>query len=79
MIINREDSLTCLNLFFESNSNVARKSNRRVDSPGLRFAGPPSLRLRRKVGKEKERKPLYARSGERGDERSDVGGESILV
>jgi len=48
-------------------------SNRRIDSPGLRFAGPPSLRLWRKEGKEKKRKPLYARSGERGDDRSDVG------
>jgi hypothetical protein len=46
----------------------------KTDSPGLRFAEPPSLRLRRKEGGEKKKEnPLYARSGERDDERSDVG------
>jgi hypothetical protein len=47
------------------------------DSPGLRFAGPPSLHLRWKEGFENPWTffaiPLYARSGERGDKRSDVG------
>jgi len=27
----------------------------RIDSPGLRFAGPPSLRLRRKEGRENKK------------------------
>jgi hypothetical protein len=40
-----------------------------VDSPGLRFAGPPSLRLR--VKRVKKESPLC--EAERGDERSEVG------
>jgi len=47
----------------------------RVDSPGLRFAGPPSLRLWRKEGFSNPSylNPLFPRSEERGDKRSDVG------
>ena len=54
-----------------------------VYSPGLRYAGPPSLRLRRKEGmgkwiKDKRTKkkffhPLSSEAEERVDKRSDVG------
>jgi len=38
------------------------KASRRVDSLGLHFAGPPSLRLRRKEGRENKsvKSPLSA-------------------
>ena len=55
------------------NTALRLNSSRRIDSPGLRFAGPPSLRLRRKEGKEKRKKtPLCAKRRE-GDKRSDAG------
>jgi hypothetical protein len=46
-----------------------------VDSPGLRFTGPPSLPFRAKrVKKLNDRKaPLSGEAEERGDKRSDVG------